>query len=100
MTTVVINKQYGGFDLSEAGLRMYLANCKNYPKNYELGGWHPRDIPRTDATLVEVVAALGEKASGPYSNLVLVEVPSDVNWHIKEYDGWEHIAEDHRTWGR
>jgi len=24
-------------------------------------------------------------------------VPDDVKWHIHEYDGLEHVAEDHRT---
>jgi len=27
-----------------------------------------------------------------------VEIPDDVKWHIHEYDGLEHVAEDHRTW--
>jgi len=25
-------------------------------------------------------------------------VPDDVKWHIAEFDGWEWVAEDHRTW--
>ena len=28
----------------------------------------------------------------------IVDVPDDVQWHLVEYDGLEHIAENHRTW--
>lgn len=28
-----------------------------------------------------------------------VAIPDGVIWHIEDYDGLEHIAEDHRTWG-
>ena len=30
--------------------------------------------------------------------LTIVDVPDEVKWHIHEYDGLEHVAEDHRTW--
>jgi hypothetical protein len=30
--------------------------------------------------------------------LRIVEIPDGVEWHISEYDGIEHIAENHRTW--
>ena len=53
---------------------------------------------RADPDLVAVVEELGEKAWGNFSELKVVEIPDDVNWHIAEYDGLEHIAEDHRTW--
>ena len=53
---------------------------------------------RNDSVLVEVVETLGDKASGKYSELKVVEIPDDVtDWRIEEYDGWEHIAEG-RTW--
>jgi hypothetical protein len=44
------------------------------------------------------VEELGDRADGWASELVVVEVPDNVKWHIEEYDGSEHIAEDHRTW--
>jgi hypothetical protein len=44
------------------------------------------------------VQELGEKANDRFSKLKIVEIPDDVQWEIQEYDGWEHIAENHRTW--
>lgn len=58
-----------------------------------------RDIPRDDPLLVRVVEELGEKANGAHAELRIVEIPADVKWYIHEYDGSEHVAEDHRTWG-
>lgn len=57
-----------------------------------------RDIPRDDLTLVEVVEELGEKASGRFASLKVVEIPDDVKWCIEEYDGSEWVSEVHRTW--
>lgn len=57
------------------------------------------EIPRDDPTLVQVVEELGVKASGSCAALAAVEIPDGVAWEIKEYDGYEHVAEKHRTWG-
>ncbi|HEX7909932.1 MAG TPA: hypothetical protein VF534_17830 [Paraburkholderia sp.] len=54
---------------------------------------------RDDPLLVAAVETLGEEAGGSYTNLKIVEIPDDVEWEIDEYDGFEHIAEKHRTWG-
>jgi hypothetical protein len=56
------------------------------------------DIKRDDPALVQMVEELGKKANGNYSKLRIVQIPDDVNWYIHEYDGMEHVAEDHRTW--
>lgn len=56
------------------------------------------DIERNDSALIQVVEELGAEANGNYSSLKIVEIPDDVKWHIAEYDGNEHVAEDHRTW--
>ena len=58
-----------------------------------------RNIERNDPVLVQVVEELGDIASDRYSQLSVVEIPDDVEWYIEEYDGMEHIAEQHRTWG-
>ena len=58
----------------------------------------PRRIPRDDLALVQTVEELGAEASGQCASLKVVEIPEDVAWEIKEYDGLEHVAEVHRTW--
>lgn len=71
----------------------------NPDSNKDEGALSPRDIPRDDPALVAVVEELGsQKAGGRHANLRVVEVPDDVKWHIAEYDGLEHVAEDHRSW--
>lgn len=53
---------------------------------------------RDHALLVRVVQELGDKASGKYAELKIVEIPDDVDWEIDEYDGNEKINEKHRSW--
>lgn len=113
MTKVVINACYGGFSLSEEAIDLFL-NKKGLPftkekgeyfslcgHTYNVNGeeyWSDRDIERNDPVLIEVVQELGEKANGRCAELSIVEVPDDAKWHIAEYDGYEHVAENHRTW--
>ena len=56
------------------------------------------EMKRDDPLLVQVVEELGDAANGQYARLRVVEIPADVEWTIEEYDGYEHIAEEHRTW--
>lgn len=56
------------------------------------------DIDREDPILIQVVKELGEKASGQFSDLTIVEIPDDVQYEIQDYDGVETVAEVHRTW--
>jgi len=91
---IVINKCYGGFSLSPAGTKRF----------QELGGKlaeydsASRRSGRNDPLLVQAVEELGEAADGSHAELKVVEIPDGVNWTIEEYDGWEWIAEAHRTW--
>lgn len=55
-------------------------------------------IPRNDPILIQVVEELGDKANRFSSKLKVVEIPDDVEWEIKEYDGAEWISEKHRVW--
>lgn len=57
-----------------------------------------REIKRDDKDLIKVVEKFGEEAAGDAASLKIVEIPDGVDWEIGEYDGWEHIAEKHRTW--
>jgi len=59
---------------------------------------YDQDIPRDDPNLVQVVEELGSDADGRCAELRIVEIPDGTNWEIDEYDGYEHVAEVHRTW--
>lgn len=60
---------------------------------------YDRDIDRADPALAQVVEELGAEANGMCAELAVVEVPDGTSYEISEYDGREHIAETHRTWG-
>ena len=62
------------------------------------GYFYDRDIERDDEFLVQVVEELGEKANGMCAELAIVDVPDGTKYIISEYDGNEHIAEEHQTW--
>ena len=53
---------------------------------------------RTDLTLIQTVEELGLEASGSGSNLVVIEIPDNIDWIIENNSGLEHVAEKHRTW--
>lgn len=110
---VVINHKHGGFGLSDEAVHRY-AHLKgmHLVKERKHGMTHyykdsisketyfaPYEISRDDPVLVQVVEELGDKANSHYAHLVIVDIPDDVSWHIAEYDGYEHVAENHRTWG-
>ena len=121
MTKVVINTCFGGFGLSDVafeklmerkGIEFEISTDNKYSSEityYYRKGMVDNDEgylsayefirDRSDADLIGVIEELGlEKASGKYAELKIVEVPDDVEWHIDEYDGNEHVAENHRTW--
>jgi len=103
MVKVVINRCFGGFGLSKEAQELYAQK-----KNLDPGKWTKSyegysyldiyDITRDDPILVEIVETLGSKANGFASDLAVVEIPDNIEWHIHEYDGREHVAENHRTW--
>lgn len=114
MQKIVINRCHGGFGLSDAAVREYARRkglslieepcpsglftqfwvTEKTDENYFLDF----NIPRNDPDLVKVVEELNGAANGRYAELLVVEVPNDVKWSLEEYDGFEHIAEEHRTW--
>lgn len=117
MKKIVINKCYGGFDLSDdavmrygelAGLNLVKFGTKGttlcssffYEKGIEDYNhcFYARNLDRDDEYLVQVVEEMGELANGNYAKLKVVEIPNDAEWQIEEYDGIEWIAEKHRTW--
>ena len=90
---VVINTCYGGFGLSVRARKEYCKLAGIIEKDF-----YDREVARDDPYLIKVVKELGMSANGDHANLKIVEIPGDVSWHIAEYDGAEHVAEDHRTW--
>lgn len=90
MPAVVINTCFGGFSLSGEAVAAISAR-----KNADVDEYA---IPRDDKDLVAVVREMGPAARGSFAALKIVEVPDGVAWHIDEYDGSEHVAENHRTW--
>lgn len=53
---------------------------------------------REDTILIEVVEELGEKASGRFGKLKVVEIPEDLDYVIDEYDGIETLHEKVQEW--
>jgi hypothetical protein len=92
MSKIVINKCYGGFNLSEKA-------CKELNLRKDELGEYRFDGNRNDFNLVSVVERLGDEANGQFAKLKIVEVPDDVDWAIEEYDGIEWIREKSREWG-
>lgn len=91
MTRIVINRMHGGFDLSVEALNLYaqLTGSDKISSHW--------NIKRDDPVLIQVVETLGSKADNG-TKLRIVDIPDDVEWIIKDYDGLEWIAEKHRIW--
>lgn len=53
---------------------------------------------RAHPLLIQVVEELGQDANGRFASLEVVEIPDDVEWQIREYDGSEEVEEKHRSW--
>ena len=87
---VVINKCHGGFGLSKKAYEFLGIDWDGYGHGY--------NEDRSNPDLVRCVETLKEDSFGRYAQLVVIEIPDDVKWHIEEYDGLEWVAEDHRTW--
>jgi len=91
---IAINTDFGGFGLSDEAIDLYKI-LTGIPPADEVNYW---EIARDNVTLVQIIEQLGERAGGKYSSIKVVEIPDGVEWHIHEYDGMEHVAENHRTW--
>ena len=70
-----------------------------YNKAHSAQTIYERDIERNDPAVVQAVEELGDKANGEHAKLVVVNIPDGIEYSIEEYDGMEHVAEAHRTWG-
>lgn len=57
-----------------------------------------RPDDRTDSNLIKVVENLGDKASGRFAKLAVVEIPDGIDWEIDEHGGVETVHERHQSW--
>ena len=105
---IVINRDYGGFGLSEEA-HAFIAKRKGWThacSDYDLDYWYSEtgievyssQLLRTDPDLIAAVETLGADANGRYADLKIVEVPDNIDWYIHEYDGLEEVCEKHRSW--
>lgn len=78
---------------------MSMEDRREYNRQYSEQTLSDRDIERNDPALVQLVEENAKKYAGRCATLKVVEIPDDVEWEISEYDGYEHVAEVHRTWG-
>ena len=60
-------------------------------KDYEKYNLYLDDKHRQDPILIEVVEELGDKASGRFGELEVIEIPDNCYYIIDEYDGVETI---------
>ena len=112
---VVINTSWGGFGLSKEGIKAYETKKYDLELANALGDELPIPLPckeidlldpweinnldfRTDPILVHIIEQNSDLYSGGHASLKVVTIPDDVQWHIHDYDGQEHVAENHRTW--
>ena len=116
MTKIVYNGCFGGFSLSDAGVRRYL-ELKGIPftevEYKELAYSRVRfriadledgspdyfssyDIEdRADPVLVQVVEELREEADGDCANLLIRELDRGTRYRIQEYDGSEWVETEY-----
>ena len=84
---VVINRDFGGFGLSQAAVDWMLQN--GYTGDTDnISDSIDRDHP----LLVACVEALGDNADGDCADLGIVEVPIGSDWQLDEYDGIESVS--------
>ena len=91
---IAINVRFGGFGIVDKAERM-LAKLLNIPiKDFWID-----DVERDNPHLISVIEHFGiDSISGELAAVVIIEIPRDVKWSIHDYDGMEHIAEEHRIW--
>ena len=121
MRKIAINRCFGGFGLSDEAFEKLLTRkgiafekvvsterISLFGATYFNAGHAGEDDhylyehmfcdKRDDPDLIAVIEEMGEAANGFAAEIKIMEIPSDVEWHVAEYDGLEHVAENHRTW--
>ena len=99
---IVINKCYGGFEVSKEVYAELKLKWDNYGylsnEDFEIKSDNYYEF-RKDKRLISAIEKVGlKKSSGSLAELKIVEIPDDIKWKISEYDGIETIHEEHRSW--
>lgn len=139
MKKVILNKCFGGFDVSPKAYQLYaiykgyshlykyLPNNETYKlvdlfdehfvcfyvtkyfgkeiskndilkEDWEKHILYLNDNNREDDILIKVVEELGDEASGRFGQLVVVQIPDDLDYVIDNYDGIETLHARVETW--
>lgn len=69
--------------------------CSNIPNSSFL---YIDSSYREDKILVEIVERLGKEANSDYSNLIVIEIPDDLDYVIDDYDGLETLHQRVQEW--
>ena len=87
---IAINRCFGGFSLSKKAYEFL---------GIEWDGYGYASYDRDDPKLIECIETIGEeKASGWFAQIMVVEIPDDVEYFIDDDNGIETIHEVHRMW--
>ena len=103
---VVINKCYGGFSVSQDLIEELGFNKDNFIKhshyldNKDFGIDSEDYLAyRASPKLIKAIKKIGLiESGGGFAELQIVTIPSDIDWHIDNYDGMESLHEEHRSW--
>lgn len=91
----ILKKEW--YNLKDEERQLYEEESKKHGRHYQHD--YIERKKRADPDLIAVIEELGPKrASGPFGEVKVVEIPDNVSWEIQEYDGIEWVAEKHRTW--
>lgn len=95
---VILNKCFGGFELSPAAIAMYSEKKGTTFSDYFY--YSIIDEIRKDPDLISIVEELGGEANGWCSKLVIVDIPDELDgkYVIDDYDGIETLHEDVPVW--
>lgn len=85
---VLYNTCYGGFNFSKQFVEEFNKRHPDRPKKLE--EWHDE---RIDPDIIALFEEKGSDwSSGAYSKLDMDEIPDDVEFRIREYDGMESVS--------
>jgi hypothetical protein len=85
---ILYNTCYGGFNFSKQFVKEFNERHPDRPKKLE--EWNDE---RTDPDVIALFEEKGSAwSSGAYSNLDIEEIPDDVEFRIREYDGMESVS--------